>query len=229
MGAARGSRPPPAGMQTDLEPPPRPALSGRRSERLGFFFLVILACVAAVAVLIWPTFQAARRIVGREDLARDALLALGKRQIEFHETSGHYGFVGDLAGAGLLEDLEVTETDGVPWVKMDGYRIDVLLPHARLGPGVVAIAPDGSEKPIDADLATRHFSVVARPLEPGVSGYRMWYVDERGELYLNEGVIDDEGAARNELPIVQVVSNATLDTARALLWQKASEVPPTED
>ena len=94
---------------------------------------------------------------------------------------------------------------------------------------MVGIVPrDAHEKP-DPKLRTRHVSVVARPLKPGHSGFRMWYVDEQMELYLNEGVVDDVGARINELPAIQVSYSHRLDTARYLLWQLASEVPALRD
>jgi len=209
--------------------PPLPTPPRRRRERLGLFLLISLVSVLVVGVLVWPELRGARGIVEREDLARAAVLEVQAREAELRERSGRYGFVRALAEAGLLDDLEVVETDGVSWIRTAGYRIEVLLPHARLGPRTVGIIPEGSGMPVHAELATRHFSVVARPLEPAVSGHRMWYVDERGELYLNEGVIDDQSAVRNELPTTQVLENASLDTASYLLWQKASSVPPKVD
>jgi hypothetical protein len=187
------------------------------------------ACVLVVAALVWPQVRGARGVVDREDLSRAALLQVRDRELALHEAAGRYGTVRELAEAGLLSDLDVAEGDGGAWVRTDGYRIDVLLPHARLGPGVVGITPDGSGTPIDPDLATRHFAVVARPVEPGVTGFRMWYVDERGDLYLNEGVIDDASAARNDLPTTQVLGSASLDTASFLLWQKESSILLSDD
>ena len=229
MRAAVGSRPSVNDRPMSTVAPPSPSPPKRRRERLGLFVVITLACLIVVAGLILPEYGGARRIVAREDAALEALLSVQAAELELHASSGRYGFVRALADAGLLGDLDVTESDGVAWVRTDGYRVEVLLPHGRLGPGTVGIVPEGSENAVDADLATRHFSVVARPLEPGVSGYRMWYVDQRGEVYLNEGVIDDASAALNDLPTTQVLKNASLDTASFLLWQKASGVPPVQD
>lgn len=209
--------------------PPRPTPPKRRRERLGFFLLVILACCIVAGVFVWPDLVGSRGMIEREDAALKTLLRLRALELEHRDATGRFGFVRALEAGGLLGDLEVAETDGLRWVRTDGYRIEVLLPHARLGPDVVAIAPEGSDEPVDEELATRHFSVVARPIEPGVSGYRIWYVDERGELFLNEGVIDDASCALNALPETQVLGNVTLDTASYLLWQRASEVPPKHD
>lgn len=226
MSVVQGSRPL-SGM-TDVAPP-LPTPPKRRRERLGLYLLVVLGCFVFIGVFVWPEFLGSQAMVRREDAAREVLMGIQARELELRESTGHFGFVRELEEAGLLEGYEVAESDGVRWVRVEGYRIEVLLPHGRLGPKVVGIAPDGSGKPVHEDLATRHFSVVARPIEPGVTGYRIWYVDERGELFLNEGVIDDTSCERNALPETQVLGNVSLDTASFLLWQRSSEVPPTRD
>lgn len=194
------------------------------------FLLIIVACLLLGAGLLLTERDRAVGLIAREDQARDALLCVREAQAAYHEQTGRYGWVEDLETAGLLDGLEVV-SDAVEGrsVRAEGYRIDVLLPHARLGPGVVGIGPRGGTHPSDPDLARRHFAIVARPLKPGVTGYRMWYVDEHDELYLNEGVLDDEGVALNQLPTTQVIGPVSLDTASFLLWQRASEVPPVDD
>jgi len=210
-------------------PPPRPAPPRGRRQHLGFFLLVIAACVGIALAIVLPELGRMRDVVAREDAARARLEQIRETELRYRERTGRFGWIGELEKAGLLAGMVVRETDGVHWVASPGYRVDVLLPHARLGPGVVAIAPEDAEEPPDPDLLQRHFAVVARPLRPGVDGFRAWYVDEGGEVYLNEGVVDDEGAARNELPTTQVTGSMGLDTASYLLWQKASDIPPLGD
>ncbi|MFV1959869.1 MAG: hypothetical protein ACC662_10700, partial [Planctomycetota bacterium] len=102
--------------------------------------------------------------------------------------------------------------------------IDVLLPHGRLGASGVALTPRGiGRPPPELSLCRQHMAVVARPLEPGVTGWRMWYLDERGEVYLNEGVVDQVGARRNELPERQITHSEPLQSGSPLLWQRLDE------
>jgi hypothetical protein len=203
----------------------------RRREHLGIFLLVIAICLGVAMVVLVKESGRASALVAREDMARDTLEKVREAQLAFHRQEGRYGWIDELEAAGLLDGLDVGSDEDPPrrWVRSDGYRVDALLPHALLATDVVAIVRRGDGKTVDPELSTRHFSLVARPIEPRRSGHRIWYVDERNELYLNEGVIDDEGAARNLLPSTQVRGSATLATADYLLWQKVEDISPDGD
>ncbi len=190
---------------------------------------MIVAGLGVIAGHVYVVRDRARRVIDREEAALAVLWQVRGALGRLHGQEGRYAFVEELEGAGLLAGLEVVQEEGRRHVASEGYRIDVLLPHARLGQGLIAISPRGAEHPPDPDLSTRHFAVVARPLEPLVSGTRMYYVDEKDDLFLNEGIVDDAGARFNPLPLVQIRESQRLDSANAVAWQRAWEVEYATD
>jgi hypothetical protein len=191
-----------------------------RREGLWPFLVVTLACLAAIALVGLAHDRRAHELVAREDAALDALRRVAAAEGAYREQAGRYGWLADLERAGLLQGLEVRGGED-PHVRAADYRIDVLLPTVRLGPEEVQIAPQGEQEP-DPALAEQHFAAVARPLAPGVSGFRSWYLDEKGELYLNEGVLDREGLALNALPLHLVRSSEAMGSPSPMLWQHAA-------
>ncbi|MHC5009729.1 MAG: hypothetical protein ACYTG6_02135, partial [Planctomycetota bacterium] len=168
-------------------PTPVPApMPARRREGLGLFLGLIGLCVLVVASQWLEERSHARELVAREDGALTRLEQVIAAQATYRARQGRYGWLEELAVAGLLQGLPVVEEGEGTHVRADGYRIDVLLPRASLGADVVEIGPSW-EGQADLSLARKHFAAVARPLEPGVTGWRSWYLDERGELFLNEG------------------------------------------
>lgn len=171
---------------------------GRRRESLLLSLLVLGAALACVLVLLARVDRSVAEVLARERAAHSAAQRVVQAQTRLLAARGAYGGVADLAAAGLL-DLPLTTVAGATCATLDGYRLDVLLPT---GPGIGPLVPVGLPELArpDAELARKHFAVVARPLEPGRSGYRIWYLDEAGRTFVCEGVSDEEGLAANPLP-----------------------------
>lgn len=175
----------------------------RRREAL----LLPLAVIAlAVGSALWIGRGEDARLgalVTRERAAFQLLRTLAAAEAGYKAREGRFGSVADLGRAGLLPPGATRRDGEAVWLAADGYRIDVLLPT---GPGVGGLVPLGLPGPSrpDPDLAVRHFSAVARPLEPGVSGYRIIYLDEQGRSFVSEGLSDEEGLRENPLPAFRV-------------------------
>ena len=200
--------------------PPSSPITTRR-EHTAFFVVVLLVAALLIVAPLLRERQAAASKVENENRALSTLFEVAEAEQRYHDTHGRYGWLGDLARDDLVGGLTLVEEDGRRYVATPGYRIDVLLPHGREGAHGIAIAPRGPGRPPPhPDLVGRHVSMVARPLEPGISGWRMWYLDERGEVFLNEGVVDVEGALANRLPLKQVTTSQQLQSGLPLLWQK---------
>ena len=204
--------------------PQKAPIATRREHTLFFSLILIGAAVLIVAPLLKE-----RRIAGtkvqNENQALSALFDLAEAETRYHETHGRYGWLGDLVRGDLVEGYVVREEDGRRYLETPGYRTDILLPHGREGAAGVAIAPRGpGQPPPDPELVRRHFVLVARPLAPGQSGWRIWYLDERGEVYLNEGVVDVTGALANRLPNRMVLGSQPLHSGRPLLWQRLDDL-----
>lgn len=199
----------------------QPATITTRREHTLFFSLVILAAAFFIVAPLLKERGLAVAKVSNEDAALGAVFAIAEAERLYLEAHGRYGWIGDLVRDDLLRGYEVIEEDGRRYVLTPGYRTDLLLPHGREGAEGIAIAPRGpGQPPPHPELVARHMSVVARPLEPGVTGWRTWYLDERGDVFLNEGVVDVAGAMVNRLPTAQVLRTQSLVSGRPLLWQR---------
>ncbi len=202
---------------------------GKRRER-AWPYLVVVA--AAAAAIVWPLVRESRRahaMIEREHEALAALDRVAAAEESLREATGRYGWVEDLERSGRLGGLRVAGPDAGRYVASPGYRVDVLLPWGRLGGRGIGLVPRGGAHPPDDDLSTSHFAVVARPLEPGTSGWRAFYMDEEAVLFLNEGVTDADSAALNPLPETKVHASQPMQSGRALLWQRADEAVPSDD
>ncbi len=202
----------------------KPPITTRREHTL-FFSLILIGAAVLIVTPLLKERRVARTKVENENESLGALFDLAEAQARYHETHGRYGWLADLASDDLDAGYPLREEDGRRYVTTPGYRIDVLLPHGREGAAGIAIAPRGpGQPPPDLELVKRHFVLVARPLAPGESGWRMWYLDERGDVYLNEGVVDVSGALLNRLPTKMVLGSQQLHSGRPLLWQRLDDL-----
>jgi hypothetical protein len=206
-------------MEPSRPPPGRPRAARRRDGLLPFA-AVLFATIALVVGAFWRERARATAVVAREDAALDLLHRLLAAEGRLRERQGRYGWLGELERAGLLPAGARLEPGAPPHLLAEGYRFDVLLPTGRLGPAVT-IEPEGSPRGgPDEALLREHVAVVARPLSPGEDGYRVWYLDERADLYLNEGVVDVDSRLRNALPRVLLTTVSGVDPTGIMLWQR---------
>ena len=191
-----------------------------RRDRGWLFGLVVLGAAAAILLALAVEGGRARALVEGEDAAASAVRAVAAAEAAFHAREGRYGWLAELAASGVLGGVVVSHEPSPEHATTPGYRIDVLLPTGLRGARVVEIARRG-EGEVDEELRRGHFAVVARPTEPGRTGWRTWYLDEDGVLYLAEGVADVEAALESPLPATQVKAAQPQLSARELLWQRA--------
>jgi hypothetical protein len=187
---------------------------GRRREGLLLPGVVVVACVAVAVAWALREREALRARVEREDAALAAVLLVASAERAHREATGVHGWIDELASAGRLPGLSVETLDGRAVVRTPGYRVEVLLPRNE-----ARIVPAGGPEP-DPALRAAHFAVVARPLAPGVDGFRTWYLDERGDVFALEGAVDPEALRRNELPDWPVGLVGADAAGRLGEWQK---------
>ena len=174
--------------------------SQRRRERLLLPLAIVAACAAATVFAVVRQADRAEGLVAREDAALRALEDVAAAEEAYRKRGPAYGWLHQLAAAGLLPGVDGVEERGEPRVlSTDGYGIEVLLPVGRTATGGMRIALPGGA-PVDAALAASQFVVLARPTDPGESGLRTWYVDARGVVRYADGVIDSSGRPRSPLP-----------------------------
>ena len=167
--------------------------------------LILLPLIVAVAAVIWFVVAAgaetrrAEERVRHEDAALDAVRRIAAAQARHHAAEGRYGWLEDLRGAPELEGLTLREEGTSLIAAVPGYRIDVMLPATTSAAQLVALAIRSEER-LSERLARRHFAVVARPWEDDTRAWRTWYLDERGRVYVNEGVSDPLTRERPPLP-----------------------------
>ncbi len=171
------------------------ASSPRRIERAGLWWGLLLALVAGVLVVLEHQRRQGAERVALEDTALAAVKALIAAEQAHRTSAGRYGWLEELGGP--LPLATVSGPQGLEG-RSGGYRIEVLLPSGRGPGGEVLLVPRGGAA--DPLLAARHVAVVARPLVPGESGWRVFYGDETGRLFVQEGAIDAEGSRENALP-----------------------------
>lgn len=190
---------------------------------------VLLPILVALGIVAWFVVRAAsegdeaRVRVGREDAALAVLQQIATAQGAYHQARGRYGWLEDLRAAGLL--------DGVTWFEggadlaavVPDYRIDVVLPATTSAAQLTALAPRAAARASER-LARRHFAVVARPWGDASGGWRTWYLDERGRIYVNEGVSDPVTRVQPPLPSALVPENGGTDPA-GLRWWPLDDLP----
>jgi hypothetical protein len=197
--------------------------STRRREGILWPLLLLAAVGVVVAAVLRDERGAARARVANEDGALALARELVAAEQAYRTRTGRFGWLEDLREAGLLPAGLATRAQPHGLQALgSGYQIDVLLPTGRAVNGVVPLGASGSSTP-DAELATRHVAVVARPLRPGVDGFRTWYVDESAHAFVSEGVSDLDSLADNPLPARQV-TRAHRQEELGFVWRHADDL-----
>jgi hypothetical protein len=197
--------------------------TGRRRESI-LWPLAVLAVVGAVLfVVVRRERGAARERVANEDTALATARTLGRAEQAFHARTGRYGWLEELRDAGLLPPDVPTRMAAHGLQALNaGYMLDVLLPSGRAVVGEVPLGTHATG-PAEPALASRHFAVVARPERPGKDGFRIWYLDEEGRVFLSEGVSDVEGLRENPLPLARVTRPKKQEEP-GLVWRRLDEL-----
>lgn len=191
----------------------------QRREWLLVPSLLIVGCVAAFAWALHDGRETARRQSEREDQAQAMLRTLEQAQRTHHEQSGRYTWLDELS----LPVTRQTDETGAYFEHAD-YRFDVLLPAKRQMSATVQLATQGA-KSEHRELRTKHFVLIARPIDPGISGYRTFYVDETGFVWVNEGVSDEETLHRNPLPVLHLDTSEGKDLS-GRVWTRLDTLVP---
>lgn len=187
--------------------------------------------VAAVATALFVGYmmrlgRETEVLVQVEDGAKDALVALVEAQRAFHAREGCFASVDDLVGARALPAsvAPVSRTGDAPsHLRVEGYRIDVLLPVRQTPDGQIWILPEGDEARPHPGLLEAHVAMVARPLEVGLTGWRVFYTDESGVLWASDMVSDESARRVNPLPLRHLsTGEATWDGP--LSWTPLAEI-----
>jgi len=173
----------------------RVALPSRRHERAGLWWGLLLALVTGVLLVLEQQRRQGAEHVAREDAALAAVKSLIAAEQTHRASAGRFAWLEELGAT-----LPVATKAGPQGLegRSPGYRLDVLLPSGRgAGGEILLVTRGGATDPL---LAARHLAVVARPLVPGESGWRIFYADETGRVFVQEGAIDAEGSRENLLP-----------------------------
>lgn len=195
----------------------------RPREHLLVFILIILACLVGVILRISASGRSAEHMVANEDAARSLIKRLATVQERQRASSGRYATLRELEAAGQLEERPIkVDSVGVPYLPAHSYRIDVLLPGTRGSDGHVELVRDAKED-VSAELRTKHFAIVARPVVPAVDGFRILYIDESGEVWVSEGASDEEGRNANPLPRIHLTAGGPRSPL-GLAWLKWEDI-----
>jgi hypothetical protein len=192
------------------------AHSSSRRDRAGLWLVVLALLVGGALAVLAHVRRDAREMVAHEDAALAALHALLAAETRHRETSGRYGW---------LDEVTPLLPGGAAAAEAPGYRIDVLLPGGRDALGHVELV-ERSRAAHDPLLAARHVALVARPLEPGRSGWRTFYLDETARVYVSEGVFDWQSASLNALPRVRV-EGPQLPSQPGPVWRPLDDLEGT--
>ena len=195
----------------------------RLQERTLVFYLVAGGALALFLGYLSQVANEGRERVRYEDLALESLRRLAAAEVSFHGAQKRYGWVEDLEGAGLLEDMELARDGTLRYLETPRYRLAVLLPHTVNRDDMVAVAlrSAGRRNP---DLEARHFSVVARPWGDALTGYRTFCIDESGRVYVSEGVSDMAARKRRPLPELHLPRGGPLVTG-GMRWYPIDDLP----
>ena len=196
---------------------------GRRRESILWPLAVLALLGGGLILVVERERSAARERVANEDAALATVRALARAEEAFHVRTGRYGWLEELRDAGLLPGGAAIRVaaHGLQALAA-GYTFDILLPSGRPVVGEVPLAAHAAGPPEPA-LAGKHFAVVARPERPGKDGFRTWYLDEEGRVYLSEGVSDVEGLQANPLPTARVTQPRKQD-APGLVWRRLDDL-----
>lgn len=177
-----------------------PTSAGRVEGTLAWWALIALLG-AAVGYALHAMRDEGRHMHAQEQQALSAAEDLMARLHEHQRATGRYAGLEELAQAGRLAAAPGTR-DGRASLGVPGYTLHVLLPTGTNAAGEVLL----EQAPATSDplLVARHVAVVARPLRPGEDGYRAWYLDETGRVFLQEGVSDLDALRETPFPRVRL-------------------------
>ena len=187
------------------------------------FVVTIVAALIGLYYVLSESHVEGRSRVQYENLAMTRLNAVGKAEMAFHKRTGRYGWLSELKTAALLKGVPTGDVDGDEVVPSPRYRIDVLLPHSMSPADKVRIGPKAAGRS-NPNLEERHFAVVARPWGDAPSGYRTFYRDENGNVYVSEGVSDMAARANRPLPDLHLTYSPVL-YAGGLRWYRLDQLP----
>ena len=198
---------------------------GARREGTGIFVLVLMMAALFGAWLLVGFKPRAKLQVAQEDAALAALKSLLELERNHRTEHGHFTDVEGLLEAGL-EGVALSREDdaGGAYLAGSGYRIDILLPYKREAGPRVRVARPSAQRP-DGELARHHVVLVARPLEPGHSGFRTYALDESDLVWVCEGVSDANILASNPLPDTHLSSTRLADQS-GRLWHRLDLLVP---
>ena len=191
----------------------------KRRERLLLPSLLILGCVAAFVWALHTGRETARGQARREDQALAMLHTIAEAQHSHHKQSGRYNWLDSLSLSVPIQ----TDEKGSYFEHAD-YRFDALLPAKRQVSAAVQLATQ-SAKSEHRELRAQHFVLIARPVQPGISGYRTFYLDETNFVWVNEGVSDEETLHRNPLPIAHLLTSDGKDFS-GRVWTRMDMLVP---
>lgn len=173
----------------------------RRVEGTWAWWALVLALGAVVALVLARLGGEVQHMHAQEEAALAAARALLGVEREHRQQAGRYAGLEELAQAGRLP-AALGRREGSAALEVPGYTLHVLLPTGTNAAGEVLLAPPPALG--DPLLGARHVAIVARPRVPGRDGYRAWYVDEDGRVFLQEGVSDVEALDESPFPHVRL-------------------------
>ncbi|MFM8980922.1 MAG: hypothetical protein ACKOSS_10750 [Planctomycetia bacterium] len=173
----------------------------RRVEGTWAWWGLVLALGVGVALVLGRLRGEVRHMHVQEEAALAAARDLLRVELEHRRQAGRFAGLEELAQAGRLPAPPARHAGG-PVLEVPGYTLHVLLPTGTNAAGEVLLAPPPALG--DPLLGARHVAIVARPRVPGQDGYRAWYVDEEGRVFLQEGVSDVEALDESPFPRVRL-------------------------
>lgn len=195
--------------------------AARRVEGTWAWWALVAVLVVGVLLALGRLRGAGLHMEAQEDAALAAARELLAVQRRHREQAGRFASLEELAAAGRLA-TPLASRDGRPALAAGGYTLHVLLPTTLNAAGEVQLAlPPAAGDPL---LCAQHVAIVARPREPGVDGYRAWYVDEEGRVFLQEGVSDLDALHEMPYPRVRLPALNTKSGTGAA-WQALESLP----
>lgn len=194
-------------------------------EKLALPALVTLAALGVALWLCWGPQRPARSQVAHEDGALAALEALYSAAEAVRESEGRYPTWDRLEALSRVPpEIELAGTGAERHGRVPGYRLDILHPEWTQDGGRHMSIPSPATALVPADAA-RQLTLVARPLEPGRSGWRSFAREESGWTWVAEGVSDGPGLAANRMPDAHLTTAAHADGSRRS-WVRLDRLIP---
>lgn len=203
-----------------MPPPLRPT-----RERTWIYILVILACGVGFGWHVVGLEAEVADLVRAEDAAKATVGEVFEAQKRHRTHTGQFGTLAELATGGELTGVEVVEDeDAAPGFVRHGYRFELLLPDSKSGEGHLRMIRDlDREGRPSVSLRKHHHMIVARPVEPGQTGFRILYMDEAGDLWVSEGVSDEAQRNVNPLPRAHLATTGAKNPL-GLVWMKWADI-----